>query len=458
MYKSVKKFCFIILYNKRQSMSFIKKIKSNKLWVFIITTVTCLLLLTCLISLKHHHQIVVKKQLTLPHLENSATKPKSTPAISLRNGWIDIHPVSGDTLSKIFVRAGIPQSILQNIIHHSKQSKLFSKVLLTQDIRFNFKNNELIEMIFPIDDFQFISIHKVGDNYPSKIDSKPMTERREYVSTPVKGSLYQTAKMANLPIKLIDQMNQIFFWQVKIGKEIKPGDRLNITYQAYYINDKRVKIGDILAVSYRHPNGTSYEAIRHVSRNGEVAYYHPNGSSLKKAFNRYPIRFSHISSSFGASRKHPILHYHRPHKGIDLAAPIGTPIYSIGEGRIAFIGRQNGYGNMIKIVHDRQYTTVYAHMLKFQKGLHKGSSIKKGQIIGFVGQSGLATGPHCHYELHVNRIPRNPTTVALPQAMPIPKHEAFAFNRRARELIAQLKLYEDSQLATARSPGQHVLS
>jgi murein DD-endopeptidase MepM/ murein hydrolase activator NlpD len=263
--------------------------------------------------------------------------------------------------------------------------------------------------------------------------------------------------MANLPIKLIDQMNQIFFWQVKIGKEIKPGDRLNITYQAFYINDKRVKIGDILAVSYRHPNGTSYEAIRHVSRNGDIAYYHPNGSSLKKAFNRYPIRFSHISSSFGSSRKHPILHYHRPHKGIDLAAPIGTPIYSIGEGRIAFIGRQNGYGNMIKIIHDRQYTTVYAHMLKFQKGLHKGSNIKKGQVIGFVGQSGLATGPHCHYELHVNRIPRNPTTVALPQAMPIPKHEAFAFNRRARELIAQLKLYEDSQLATARSPGKNVL-
>ena len=122
------------------------------------------------------------------------------------------------------------------------------------------------------------------------------------------------------------------------------------------------------------------------------------------------------------------------------------------------MGRQNGYGNMIKITHDKQYTTVYAHLLKFHKDMRRGSSVRRGQIIGFVGQSGLATGPHCHYELHVHHIPRNPATVALPQAMPIPAHESFAFHKNSRELLAQLKLIEDSQLATAKSPGQRVLS
>lgn len=439
-------------------MSFTKKIKANKRWVIIFLILSSLLLLLNLISFKPHHRYI-KHHVELPTFEN----PQQLPEVvhhepSKRNDWVNIRPRSGDTLSKIFARAGISQNVLQNIIHHSKQPKLFGKVLLTQDIRFHFENDELTQMIFPIDDFEFMNTQKKDNTYISNIESKPLTERREYISTPVKGSLYQTARVANIPIKLIDQMNQIFFWQVKIGQEIKPGDRLNMTYQAYYIADKRVKVGDILAVSYRHPNGVTYEAIRHVNRQGEISYYRPNGTSLKKAFNRYPIRFSHISSSFGSSRKHPILHYTRPHKGVDLAAPIGTPIYSIGDGRVIFMGRQNGYGNMVKISHDRQYTTVYAHMLKFQKGLRAGSNIKKGQIIGYVGQSGLATGPHCHYELHVNHIPRNPTTVALPQALPIPRHEAYAFNRNARQLIAQLRLYEDSQLATAKGAGKKVVS
>ena len=134
--------------------------------------------------------------------------------------------------------------------------------------------------------------------------------------------------------------------------------------------------------------------------------------SFKKAFSRYPIKFSHISSTFALSRYHPILHYKRAHKGIDLAAPIGTPIQATGDGVIAIIDRHNGYGNMIKIKHDKTYSTVYGHMLRFQKGLSKGSKVKRGQVIGYVGQTGLATGPHCHYELHVNNQPRNPTTIA----------------------------------------------
>jgi murein DD-endopeptidase MepM/ murein hydrolase activator NlpD len=436
-------------------MIFIKKCLSKKLAICIGIAVLAITTILIVLKIQKHHPKYEKQPIELPDLNNSMSSETEDPT---SDGWVTIRPRSGDTLGKIFARAGLPQSTMYKILEHNPHAKLFGKIALDDEIRFQIENNSLTQMILPIDSLQFITVIKDKNSYKTTLQTKSMTERREYISAEVKGSLYQTAKIANIPAKLIDQMNKIFFWQVQLAREIKPGDRLNISYQSFYINDQRVKVGDILAVSYRHPNGTSYEAIRHEAKNGVVTYYRPNGTSLGKAFNRYPIRFSHISSNFGSSRQHPILHYRRPHKGIDLAAPIGTPIYSIGDGRVEFMGRQNGYGNMIKITHDKQYTTVYAHLLKFHKDMRRGSSVRRGQIIGFVGQSGLATGPHCHYELHVHHIPRNPATVALPQAMPIPAHESFAFHKNSRELLAQLKLIEDSQLATAKSPGQRVLS
>jgi len=432
-------------------MNFNKKItiKPRHIIGCLIAIVICLV---SLIQFKHHSGRYQQKHLSLPEISTEELNADTS------DGWVTIRPRKGDTLGKIFIRAGLSQATLYKILDHNPHAKLFARIDLNQELRFQIEHQDLSQMIFPIDATQYLTVLKTKQGYQTAIQTKSMTERQEFVSTAVKGSLYQTAKNANIPYKLIDQINKIFFWQVQLAREIQAGDRLNISYQSYYINDQRVKIGDILAVSYRHANGERYEAIRHENKNGEVSYYQPNGKSLKKAFERYPIRFSHISSSFGSSRKHPILHYRRPHKGIDLAAPIGTPIYAIGDGRIAFLGRQNGYGNMIKIIHDRQYTTVYAHMLKFQKGLRAGSGIRKGQIIGYVGQSGLATGPHCHYELHLNHIPRNPATVSLPQAQPIARTEFYAFIQRSHQLLAQLKLFEDSQLATAQSPGRKVLA
>lgn len=431
-------------------MVFIRKLQQNKKLFRISLGLLVLLVFIGLFKQHRRQQNFIKQQLSLPKIDNSSEETIG------EDGWMTIRSRRGDTLGRIFGRVGLSQNIMMAILKNNPHSKLLSRIIPDQEIRFKIEEHQLKQMILPIDALQFLTVHLDKNTYKTAIQTRNTTERREYISTPVKGSLYQTAKLANIPSKLIDQMNQIFFWQVQLGREIRPGDRLNLSYQAFYINDQRVKVGDILAVSYKHANGVSYEAIRHEGKNGNVSYYRPNGTSLKKAFSRYPIRFSHISSSFGSSRKHPILHYRRPHKGIDLAAPLGTPIYAIGEGRISYIGRQNGYGNMIKISHDRQYTTVYAHMLRFQKGLKNGSWVKRDQLIGFVGQSGLATGPHCHYELHVNHIPRNPATVALPQALPIPRQEFYAFNQKAKELFSQLKLYEESQLASAQGQGKRL--
>jgi len=383
-------------------------------------------------------EIKLGKPMITNSLNAEVIAPQTKPVYN--NGWLTIHPRKGDTLGRIFNRAGLTQKDLHNVLYKNRYAKQLAHININDDMRFNIQHNQLQEMIFSLDATKYLSIKKQGGSYTTQVINRPMTEKIAYVSAPVKGSLYTTAHNNGIPNRIIDQISQIFFWQVTLSREIKPGDRINIAYQTYYINNKLVKIGDVLAVSYQHPNGIKYEAIRHKFKNGQISYYSPNGSSLKKAFSRYPIRFSHISSNFGSSRKHPILHYNRPHKGIDLAAPIGTPIYSIGDGRISFIGRQNGYGNMVKINHAYSYTTVYAHMLRFQKGLRNGSYVQRGQIIGFVGQSGLATGPHCHYELHINHIPRNPASVALPVAQPIPAREKHVFLAHTQDLMHHLNL------------------
>ena len=243
-------------------------------------------------------------------------------------------------------------------------------------------------------------------------------------------------------------MVDIFTWEIDFSKEIHAGDQFSILYKAYYVDDTLVRTGEILAVSYTSGDKI-HQAILHTNEHGDASYYTPQGNSLKKAFSRYPIRFSHISSTYSTSRYHPVLHYSRPHKGVDLAAPIGTPIHATGDGRIQIISHQSGYGNMIKINHSKMYASIYGHMLRFAKGLSKGDYVKRGQVIGYVGQSGLATGPHCHYEFHVYQQPKNPTTIQLPHASPVPSHQIAAFHHKAHQMIASLKLYEAGNLAEA---------
>jgi murein DD-endopeptidase MepM/ murein hydrolase activator NlpD len=302
-------------------------------------------------------------------------------------------------------------------------------------------------MILPLSNIEYLVINKNGDNYHSKINKRKMNSHIHYLTAVVYGSLYTTAKRNNIPVSLIQQMNEIFNSQINFARDGRQGDYFTIMYNAYYIDDKLVTTGDIQAVSYNN-HGKLYQAVRYENKSGDAQYYTPQGLSLKKAFSRYPIRFSHISSSFSLSRYHPLLRYSRPHRGVDLAASIGTPIHATGNGVISMIGRQNGYGNMIKIKHDNTYETLYGHMLKFQKGISRGSHVKRGDVIGYVGQSGLASGPHCHYEVHVRNQARNPTTVDLPRDSSVSRKETARFKQTTNPLLAHLKLFEASELAS----------
>ncbi|RUR08679.1 peptidoglycan DD-metalloendopeptidase family protein [Legionella sp. km772] len=389
-------------------------------------------------------------------VKNEAKKvlAKAKPKVK-DNEWQTIRPRSGDSMATIFHRLGLSAKNLHEILQNKKYTKALTAIKPSQELKFLINKGHLEKLIIPVDYVDTLTISRAIKGYNYQISSKKTTSQAVYVTATVNGSLYTTAQKANIPYKFVKSMTEILKREVDFS-HVSSGDQFSIVYDAYYVGDKMVGTGDIVAVTYTN-KGKTTQAIRHTSANGTTDYYSAQGNSFKKAFSRYPIKFSHISSTFALSRYHPILDYKRAHKGIDLAAPIGTPIQATGDGVITIIDRHNGYGNMIKIKHDKKYSTIYGHMLKFQKGLSKGSKVKRGQVIGYVGQTGLATGPHCHYELHVNNAPHNPTTTSLPTASPIPAREMKAFKAKTNALLARLKLFEAAQLASKGRNKNHKL-
>ncbi|WP_133131021.1 peptidoglycan DD-metalloendopeptidase family protein [Legionella yabuuchiae] len=383
---------------------------------------------------------------TLPtpeqRLENS---PKA------EDKWEVIVTKDGDTLATFFNKLGINKQTLPAILQDNPHAKALSNIKPGQKLQFAVHKDVLDKLIVPLTPTQSILISRHGSRYVTQVNSRKLSSHNHYVTATVRGSLYGTAKRFGISYKLIQQMVDIFNWEIDFSKDVRAGDRFTIVYKAFFIENKQVGTGEIIAVTYRTSRGKTYQAFRHTKRSGEVDYYNDKGLSLRKAFSRYPLSFSHISSTFSLSRMHPVLKKRRPHKGVDLAAPIGTPIRAVGDGVIASIGRQNGYGNMIKIKHNGAYNTVYAHMLKFQKGLSRGSRVKRGQVIGYVGQTGLATGPHCHFEFHINGNPKNPTTIDLPRASPVSPQELASFKSNAGALLAHMKLFEEAHLASEQS-------
>ncbi|MFW5426154.1 MAG: M23 family metallopeptidase, partial [Methylophagaceae bacterium] len=176
-------------------------------------------------------------------------------------------------------------------------------------------------------------------------------------------------------------------------------------------------------------------------------YYAPNGNSMRKTFSRSPVHFSRISSKFNPNRKHPILKTSRPHKGVDYAAARGTPITATGDGKVSSVGTKGGYGRTVVLSHGGKYTTLYAHMSSYRKGLRAGKRVQQGDVIGYIGSSGLATGPHLHYEFRVNGVHRNPLTVSLPKAEPLEKKYLADFKQKSASLLAQLDSISETTLA-----------
>lgn len=427
------------------SNNFKKSGALRKYW-WQLTAILVFFIFIILINLNQQHQAnIINQNMELPDIYDDleADIPEDY------SEWTSITTRSNDTLSKIFTKLNVSQQTLYEILKDNPYKKEITNIKPDQLIRALIKENSLEKLILPFSATELITITKSEEKYITQIETRVIDTHQEFLNATIKKNLYQTAKDNKIPYTLIHQMAKIFEWEIDFSKDIRPGDMFNILYEGLYVENTKVNTGNILAVEYKSGNQI-YQAIAHQNKNGDLEYYTPEGHSLKKAFSRYPVKFSHISSSFSLSRKHPILKYVRPHKGIDLAARMGTPIHATGDGRVKSIGLHNGYGNMIKISHNKTYTSVYAHLSKFQKGLKRGDYVKRGQVIGYVGQTGLATAPHCHYEFHVNQRAQNPATIKLPQADSINKSELANFNFKANQLLASLKIYSESNFAQTK--------
>lgn len=270
-------------------------------------------------------------------------------------------------------------------------------------------NNQISSFVYWIDDDYILNINLTETGFIA--EKKPINYEKRvlHIGGVIKDNLISSIGEGKEKLLLALQLSDIFAWDIDFATDIRNGDTFKIVVEGLYLDGRFKKYGDILAAEFVN-DGKSYFAYR-FEYNGKADYYDEDGKSLRRAFLKAPLSFRRISSTFSARRFHPVLKIYRPHHGIDYAAPEGTPVSAIGDGRIIFAGRKGQYGNLVIIKHLNGYKTYYGHLARFAKGIKKGTRIEQGQIIGFVGSTGLATGPHLHYEVRVNNRPVNPDTV-----------------------------------------------
>lgn len=360
---------------------------------------------------------------------------------------------SGDNLSKIFRRAGLNDADIYELISTCKDAKVLRKIFPGQTLAFHIENEELIELRYQAD--QLTSQHYSRDSKKFIAEEKIRKPelRPSYHEGTINSSLFLAGQNAGLSDALIMRMATIFGWDVDFVLDIRQGDSFKVLYDEKYLDGKHIGNGPILAAEFTNKDKT-FKAVRYTHKDGSGQYYTPTGYSMRKAFLRTPVDFARISSHFNLRRKHPVLNRIRAHKGTDYAAPRGTPIRAAGDGKIVHAGRKGGYGKAVILKHGGAYKTLYAHMTKYGKGIKNGKRVKQGQIIGYVGSTGLATGPHLHYEFHVNGRVRNPVTVKLPKAQSIIKSERERFMEQTKIHVAQMgDMQAQRQLASLEKPN-----
>ncbi len=262
----------------------------------------------------------------------------------------------------------------------------------------------------------------------------------------IRSSLFAATDGANVPDSVAIQIAEIFASDIDFHRDLRKEDRFKVVYELRYSDGEPTGAGRVLAVEFIN-KGKTYQAVYFEANDKERGYYTPDGKNLRRAFLRSPLKFSRISSGFTRSRYHPVLKKWRAHKGVDYAARKGTPVRATANGTVAVSTRQRGYGKLIILKHRGRYSTAYAHLSAFAKGLRKGKRVNQGDIIGYVGSTGLATGPHLHYEFRINGVQRNPLRVVMPAAIPLTAKNVPAFNKNTEPLMARLNMLRDTNLA-----------
>jgi murein DD-endopeptidase MepM/ murein hydrolase activator NlpD len=342
-----------------------------------------------------------------------------------------------DTLDHIFRRLSLSLADLASLRSLPGIRAQLDRLRPGEALTLTAKSGSLVGLERRLNIDQTLKVDRSQQGFTANVLQNPLATRTRTISGTIDSSLFESVTGAGGHDQTALSLADIFGYDIDFVLDIQPGDSFVVTYTEVLQDGKYLQDGPVLAARFVN-QGKEYLAVRYVGPSGNTDYYSPQGRSLHKAFLRAPLEFTRVSSPFSLHRLHPILNTIRAHKGVDYAAPIGTPVRAAGDGRVLFAGRRGGYGNLVELDHSRGITTVYGHLSRFAQGLHPGQPVTQGQIIAFVGMTGLATGPHLHYEYRVNGVFKNPQTVKLPEALPIDGPQRADFLAKSAPLLASL--------------------
>lgn len=354
--------------------------------------------------------------------------------------WRELAVGPGDSLSLVFGRLGANPSDLHEVLKcKGPYRNALTKLLPGEIVRVRSDGAKLVEVVLEKDPFRaYRFVRGEGGFTPELVESKPEIRVATAVAS-INHSLFLDGQKAGLTDRTIVEFVNIFGWDVDFLRDLQRGDRFSVIFEELYKDGEKISNGRILAAEFV-TGGKRLRAIHYENEDGISGYYSDKGDAMRKAFLRTPVNFTRISSRFSLARKHPILNRIRAHKGVDYSAPTGTPIQSVADGKVVFAGWRGGYGNVVQIKHANGYSTLYGHMSKFARGIRTGASVNQAQTIGYVGRTGLATGPHLHYEFLVGGIHHDPLTVKLPNSLPLERRYLDDFLAHAAPTVRQLEV------------------
>ena len=365
----------------------------------------------------------------------AADTPITTASFGLSSINVIVHP--NDTLDAIFRRLKLSLSDLASLRDLPGLKARLDSLRPGESLHLLHRDGSLFGLERRLNEEQTLKVSRDSSGLKADVLHNPLDARPRLIHSVINTSLFEAVEAAGGHDQTAVALADIFGWDIDFVLDIQPGDAFAVSYQELYQDGAYVKDGPILAASFTN-QGHTYRAVRYLDPDGNAHYYTPDGRAMHKAFLRAPVEFTRISSKFNSTRLHPILNLIRAHKGVDYAAPIGTPVRAAGDGRIRYAGPKGGYGNVVEIEHSRSIVTVYGHLSRFAKGTHVGAHVTQGNVIAYVGMTGLATGPHLHYEYRVDGVFKNPQTVSLPGAEPIDARWRADFQARTAPLLAAL--------------------
>lgn len=352
----------------------------------------------------------------------------------------------GDTFASLLSRLGVDPDDTSKLVKENGGSKPFRVLRPGMNVQAQTtEEGDLVSLRFMAGRETVLGFDRDGNAFKTIEEQAALTRIVKSAAGEIRSSLFAATDDADLPDGIATQIAEIFSGDIDFHRDLRRGDRFAVVYETFHHEGHEARSGRVLAAEFVN-NAKVYRAVWFQDQDGQASYYTPEGKSLRKAFLRSPLEFSRVTSGF-SMRFHPILQQWRQHKGVDYGAPTGTRVRATADGIIDFIGKQNGYGNTVVLRHHGSVTTLYAHLNGFPGGLTKGTRVQQGDVIGFVGATGWATGPHLHYEFRVGAEHRNPLTVAMPAAEPVPAHRLAAFKSETRAVTAYLDSLADISLA-----------